>query len=88
VIEKKAISAPEKKAESPMQIRTPIKSILKSTGSGRAAGGNRKILRGREGGSHYVGEKNQKVLRRVHKKANSSFNGRDLDLSIFIYFQS
>jgi hypothetical protein len=36
VIEKKAISAPEKKAESPKQIRTAIKSIDGLTSSGGA----------------------------------------------------
>ena len=85
VIEKKAISAPEKKAESPMQIRTPIKSIFKSTGSDRAAWGNRKITCGRDRGGLYVGKKDQKMMRRVHKKANTSFNGRDLDLSVYNY---
>ena len=68
-MEKKAISAPEKNADSPKQIRTAIKSIDGLTSSGVAEKGSSCVEDYKVLQTGFWGDWNQKILRGIHNKA-------------------
>jgi hypothetical protein len=68
-MEKKAISAPEKNADNPRQIKTAIKSIGGLANSSRASAGGRARGGYFISGTDYGGEWIQKVLRGINNLA-------------------